>query len=124
MNKMFISLKDVIQNDLDDDTKLALQLQQEEQEKVVFKNQQKQQQLNEEKESLKLIQKMNVDYQLQFNEGFLKVDKVEAEEEFTEFTCEICLETLKDNEVIPLSSCEHLFHAECIKQFIQSQVDA
>ena len=34
-----------------------------------------------------------------------------------------CLETLADNELIPLRGCEHVFHAECIKQFIQSQVD-
>jgi ariadne-1 len=33
------------------------------------------------------------------------------------------LETLAENEVIPLAGCEHVFHAECIKQFIQSQVD-
>ena len=45
------------------------------------------------------------------------------EEELKEFTCKICLETLADNEVIPLTGCEHVFHGECIKQFIQSQVD-
>ena len=72
---------------------------------------------------MKLIQKMNGDYQPQFNEGLQSVKKIEVEEEFKEFTCKICLETLADNEVIPLSSCEHVFHAECIKQFIQSQVD-
>jgi len=33
------------------------------------------------------------------------------------------LETLADNELIPLRGCEHVFHAECIKRFIQSQVD-
>ena len=33
------------------------------------------------------------------------------------------METLADNEVIPLKNCEHVFHAECIKEFIKSQVE-
>ena len=67
-----------------------------------------QQQLEEEKESLKFIQKMNYSDQPDLNEGLQTVIKVQDEEEQKEFTCKICLETLADNEVIPLSSCEHV----------------
>lgn len=121
INKMVLSPKNVIQNDLDDDCKLALQLQLEEQNKVDFKNRQMQQQLEEETKSLNFIQKMN--YQQHKKEVPLSVKNVQEGEEAKEFICKICLETLVDKEVIPLSSCEHVFHAECINLFIQSQVD-
>ncbi len=40
-----------------------------------------------------------------------------------EVTCSICLEILKDNKLIDSYKCKHLFHAECLHNWMKSKKD-
>jgi len=49
------------------------------------------------------------------------------EAEAEEFVCKICMETLDQDEispVFPLSSCEHVFHQECLAEYLNAKIDA
>lgn len=34
----------------------------------------------------------------------------------------ICLELLTEKEVIPLNNCEHVFHSECLAEYVKARV--
>jgi len=47
----------------------------------------------------------------------------EAEEE-QEFNCKICFEVFEEeNEIMPLQLCEHIFHQECMIQYLKSKIE-
>ena len=81
-----------------------------------------------EKEALDQIKKMKEKQdkeQQEKTEAYIKELQAQDEEELKENTCKICLEplVLSDQYPIDLETCDHVFHEECIKQFIISKVD-
>lgn len=40
-----------------------------------------------------------------------------------EFNCKICIEQFEDdNGIFPLQLCEHVFHRECLSEFLRGQI--
>jgi hypothetical protein len=53
-----------------------------------------------------------------------KIRDQKASTEKEAFSCTICYCAFEeqDDEIIPLSSCEHVFHSECLKEYIEDQI--
>lgn len=42
----------------------------------------------------------------------------------TDFSCSVCYEPFDGQyENIPLTQCEHIFHKECLQEYIESRID-
>ena len=39
------------------------------------------------------------------------------------FECQICSDIIETKDFIPLFSCEHLFHKECLSKYIETQLE-
>jgi len=55
----------------------------------------------------------------------VKIREQKAAKEAVEFSCTICYCPFEeeDDEIIPLSFCEHVFHSECLKDYIEDQIN-
>jgi Ring finger domain len=39
------------------------------------------------------------------------------------FECEVCYEGFNDQNVFPLANCEHVYHQECMKNFLKAEIE-
>lgn len=60
-----------------------------------------------------------------------KEDEIETERRKREhdkanqdFVCRICLDGFNEENVFPLSTCEHIFHTECLQQYLNGEIDS
>lgn len=50
--------------------------------------------------------------------------EIEKERQNEEFKCLICLNVFDDERnVYPLSNCEHVFHKDCLNEYIKAKID-
>jgi hypothetical protein len=61
--------------------------------------------------------------------GRLKKVEVKKEEMVEEqgeedFKCIVCLENFIEDNIMPMSGCEHLFHMDCLQLFAKSEIDS
>jgi hypothetical protein len=47
---------------------------------------------------------------------------MEQYEENKHPTCEICYDIIEVAEIYPLQQCGHLFHQECIQEYLQTEI--
>lgn len=48
---------------------------------------------------------------------------IKPKEEDLKFECQICMSQIdNDNEAFPLINCQHIFHQECMKQYLKTEV--
>ena len=93
-----------------------------EEEKLVRKMLEEEQKLDRqkreesEKESLLLAKKCEEE-----EKRFLEMRRKEKEENNLA-RCEICLDDLINADLLPLESCEHIYHPKCIVQHMRTQV--
>jgi len=45
---------------------------------------------------------------------------VKAEEDFC---CTICYTSLAEDEILPLGLCDHIFHKECLQDYIEDMIN-
>ncbi len=44
-------------------------------------------------------------------------------EEDLKFDCEVCMEPFQESNTFPLSNCEHIFHNQCVKNYLKAEID-
>jgi len=68
----------------------------------------------QEEKSLKLISQLQDEEEKEEKMIYKAMREASEQEALEKFKCEICLELLTENELIPLAMCEHVFHSQCL----------
>lgn len=76
----------------------------------------------EEELSMALIKKLEEEESL-LREKEEKKRKEKMNEEESNNICKICLDTLLSSNVHPLECCDHVFHEDCLKEYVKSEVE-
>eukprot|EP01022_Parablepharisma_sp_SALTPOND_P030553 TRINITY_DN765_c0_g1_i1.p1 TRINITY_DN765_c0_g1~~TRINITY_DN765_c0_g1_i1.p1 ORF type:complete len:335 (+),score=32.50 TRINITY_DN765_c0_g1_i1:1689-2693(+) len=82
--------------------------------KIMEEEKQKQEQM--EQESLQYAKKLEAEERAELER------KRQMEEEKNKAKCEICLDDIADSELLPLDSCGHIYHPECITRYIKTKI--